>query len=133
MHPSGRRQSQSLNGEGMAKDRGKENEALSLKKICRRAHEFAAPFRIGALARAAFRPFAKTRIPDELIASCGGPSNRLASIAGRFGIGELIDVLAAARCVVSVNTGVMHLGAAVGTWTIALNGPTSSARWASGG
>ena len=30
---------------------------------------------------------------------------------------------------VSVNTGVMHLGAAVGTWTIALNGPTSSARW----
>ena len=29
----------------------------------------AAPFRIGAVARAAFRPFAKTRIPDELIAS----------------------------------------------------------------
>jgi pimeloyl-ACP methyl ester carboxylesterase len=28
-----------------------------------------APFRIGALGRAAFRPFAKTRIPDELIAS----------------------------------------------------------------
>ena len=31
----------------MAKDRGKDNEKLSLKKICRRAHEFAAPFRIG--------------------------------------------------------------------------------------
>jgi PPK2 family polyphosphate:nucleotide phosphotransferase len=30
----------------MAKDRGKDNETLSLKKICRRAHEFAAPFRI---------------------------------------------------------------------------------------
>lgn len=29
----------------------------------------AAPFRVGALARAAFRPFAKTPIPDELIAS----------------------------------------------------------------
>jgi pimeloyl-ACP methyl ester carboxylesterase len=29
----------------------------------------AAPFRVGALARAAFRPFAKTRIPDELVAS----------------------------------------------------------------
>lgn len=29
----------------------------------------AAPFRIGAVARAAFRPFAKTRIPDQLIAS----------------------------------------------------------------
>lgn len=29
----------------------------------------AAPFRIPALARAAFRPFARTRIPDELVAS----------------------------------------------------------------
>ncbi|MGH2975152.1 MAG: alpha/beta fold hydrolase [Solirubrobacterales bacterium] len=32
-----------------------------------------APFRIGALARAAFKPFAKTRIPDELIASWMAP------------------------------------------------------------
>jgi pimeloyl-ACP methyl ester carboxylesterase len=29
----------------------------------------AAPFRIGALARAAFRPFAKTKIPEDLVAS----------------------------------------------------------------
>jgi pimeloyl-ACP methyl ester carboxylesterase len=33
----------------------------------------AAPFRIGALARAAFKPFAKTRIPDDLIASWMAP------------------------------------------------------------
>ena len=33
----------------------------------------AAPFRVGALARAAFRPFARTRIPDELIASWMAP------------------------------------------------------------
>lgn len=33
----------------------------------------AAPFRIGALARAAFRPFAKTKIPDELVASWMAP------------------------------------------------------------
>jgi pimeloyl-ACP methyl ester carboxylesterase len=33
-----------------------------------------APFRIGALARAAFKPFAKTKIPDELIASWMAPS-----------------------------------------------------------
>jgi pimeloyl-ACP methyl ester carboxylesterase len=32
-----------------------------------------APFRIGALARAAFRPFAKTRIPDDLVASWMAP------------------------------------------------------------
>ncbi len=33
----------------------------------------AAPFRIDALARAAFRPFAQTKIPDELIASWMAP------------------------------------------------------------
>jgi pimeloyl-ACP methyl ester carboxylesterase len=33
----------------------------------------AAPFRIGAVARAAFKPFARTRIPDELIASWMAP------------------------------------------------------------
>ncbi len=32
-----------------------------------------APFRIGALARAAFKPFAKTQIPDELVASWMAP------------------------------------------------------------
>jgi pimeloyl-ACP methyl ester carboxylesterase len=36
----------------------------------------AAPFRIGAIARAAFRPFARTRIPDELIASWMEPGMR---------------------------------------------------------
>jgi pimeloyl-ACP methyl ester carboxylesterase len=33
-----------------------------------------APFRIGALSRAAFKPFAKTKIPDELIASWMAPA-----------------------------------------------------------
>jgi pimeloyl-ACP methyl ester carboxylesterase len=33
-----------------------------------------APFRIGALARAAFKPFAKTRIPADLVASWMAPS-----------------------------------------------------------
>jgi pimeloyl-ACP methyl ester carboxylesterase len=33
----------------------------------------AVPFRVGALARAAFRPFARTRIPDELVASWMAP------------------------------------------------------------
>lgn len=63
------------------------------------------------------------------VESCGGPSERLASIAGEFGLATLTAILAEARCVVSVNTGVMHIAAAVGTATIALNGPTSSQRW----
>jgi pimeloyl-ACP methyl ester carboxylesterase len=33
----------------------------------------AAPFRIGALARTAFKPFAKTKIPDQLVASWMAP------------------------------------------------------------
>jgi pimeloyl-ACP methyl ester carboxylesterase len=33
-----------------------------------------APFRIGALARGAFKPFARTKIPDELIASWMAPA-----------------------------------------------------------
>jgi len=42
---------------------------------------------------------------------------------------ESIEWLAFAAGVVSVNTGVMHVAAALGTPTIALNGPTSGTRW----
>jgi pimeloyl-ACP methyl ester carboxylesterase len=35
-----------------------------------------APFRIGALARAAFKPFAKTKIPEDLVASWMAPALR---------------------------------------------------------
>ena len=38
-------------------------------------------------------------------------------------------LLAGARVVVSVNTGVMHLAAALGVPTVGLNGPTSCGRW----
>ena len=59
--------------------------------------------------------------------SCG--TREVISIAGRSPFTELVGVLAGARCVVSVNTGLMHLAAATGVPTIALNGPTSAARW----
>ncbi|HEX9966310.1 MAG TPA: alpha/beta hydrolase [Solirubrobacterales bacterium] len=39
-----------------------------------------APFRIGAVGRAGFRPFAKTRFPDELIASWMEPGQRDAGV-----------------------------------------------------
>ena len=42
---------------------------------------------------------------------------------------ESLMWLGFAAGVISVNTGVMHVGAALGTPTIALNGPTSGARW----
>jgi heptosyltransferase-3 len=65
----------------------------------------------------------------EFARSCGELSARVTPVAGRYGLDALIDVLAHARCVVSVNTGVMHLAAATGIPTVALNGPTSSLRW----
>jgi ADP-heptose:LPS heptosyltransferase len=54
---------------------------------------------------------------------------RVEDVAGRFKLRQTVDVLAGAACVVSVNTGVMHIAAALGVPTVALNGPTSSLRW----
>jgi heptosyltransferase-3 len=56
-------------------------------------------------------------------------AGRMMSVAGRYRIADLMPVLAGAHCVVSVNTGLMHLAAAAGVRTVALNGPTSAARW----
>lgn len=66
---------------------------------------------------------------DRFIASCPETSGRMISVAGRYRLPEMVAVVAGARCVISVNTGVMHLAAAAGAPTIALNGPTSSLRW----
>ncbi len=66
---------------------------------------------------------------ERFIATGAEPAPGITSVAGRYRLSELVDVLAQASCVVSVNTGVMHLAAAVGTETIALNGPTSGMRW----
>lgn len=66
---------------------------------------------------------------EQFVRSCDELSPAIASVAGRYRLPELVDVLAGARCVISVNTGVMHLAAAVGAPTVALNGPTSSLRW----
>ena len=51
------------------------------------------------------------------------------SLAGRMPLGETIDLLAAARLLVTVNTGIMHIGAAAGTELIALHGATNPKRW----
>jgi heptosyltransferase-3 len=66
---------------------------------------------------------------EAFIDSCPRTDGRMISIAGRYRLTELVGVLAAARCVISVNTGVMHMAAAAGALTIALNGPTASLRW----
>jgi ADP-heptose:LPS heptosyltransferase len=66
---------------------------------------------------------------EELIA--GLPADMLHvvhNIAG-FDLGKTAAVLAGARLVVSVNTGIMHMAAALGCPVVGLHGPTSSKRW----
>ncbi len=83
--------------------------------------------------------------PDRLFVLTGGPGDRerceqfqrrleQAGVAARVLIGsrgleEVAAVLQRAELLVSVNTGIMHLGAILGTPTVALNGPNSPKRW----
>jgi ADP-heptose:LPS heptosyltransferase len=60
---------------------------------------------------------------------CAGSAGRIHDVAGECAVDGLAAVLEGAACVVSVNTGVMHLAAALGVPTVALNGPTSARRW----
>ena len=70
------------------------------------------------------------RVPtDTFIGSCGEPGHNLVNAAGAYDLDEVLDLLCGSQCVVSVNTGVMHLAAAGGVATVSLNGPTSERRW----
>ena len=50
-------------------------------------------------------------------------------LVGRVGLGEIARVLTHAEMLVSVNTGIMHLGAILGVPTVSINGPTAAHRW----
>jgi heptosyltransferase III len=65
----------------------------------------------------------------EFLAYCGDFSRELVDVSGKYDLAQVVDLLAASRCAVSVNTGVMHVAAAVGAPTVGLNGPTSERRW----
>ncbi len=67
-------------------------------------------------------------VADELVRAWGEQGVRMHSAAGAAWADSL-TWLGFAAGVISVNTGVMHVGAALGTPTIALNGPTSGRRW----
>lgn len=90
------------------------------------------------LAQALSRPnrlFLLTGSPDEMVRS-----ERLCSIlrdnavcaevfSGGNGLAHVARLLEQASLVVSVNTGIMHLSAILGTPTVGINGPTSDLRW----
>lgn len=67
---------------------------------------------------------------DELKNGISAGSNRsVLSLAGRVSLAQTATVLKNAAAVVSVNTGIVHLAAAVGAPVVSLNGPTSATRW----
>lgn len=61
---------------------------------------------------------------------CGEAGGKAVSLAGRTDLLELAELLRLARFVVTVDSGPMHLAAAVGTKVVALFGPT--APWRTG-
>lgn len=50
-------------------------------------------------------------------------------IAGKFSLQDMLSVLAHAEVLVTVDTGIMHLGAAVDAYMVALQGPAAPFRW----
>jgi ADP-heptose:LPS heptosyltransferase len=64
----------------------------------------------------------------ELAAIAGLPPERV--LAGRTGVDALAALVAAARLVVSSDTGVAHLATAYGTPSVVLFGPVPPSRWA---
>ena len=61
-----------------------------------------------------------------LTSRCHG---RVVNLAGRVTLAQTASVLSNASAVVSVNTGTMHLAAAVGALVLGLNGPVPGWRW----
>lgn len=62
----------------------------------------------------------------QLLRKVGVPAE---NIAGKYSLSDMVTILAKARLVVSVNTGIMHLAAAVRAPLVALHGATSELRW----
>jgi heptosyltransferase-3 len=51
------------------------------------------------------------------------------SIAGKYSLREMAAIIAKSDLLISIDTGIMHLAAALGANIVALFGPTSSSRW----
>ena len=48
---------------------------------------------------------------------------------GKTGLSSVANLLSRASLLISVNTGIMHLGAVLGTPTVGINGPNAQLRW----
>lgn len=68
---------------------------------------------------------------DPILAAAGLPADRARSLCGALTLSQLAGLLAKTPLLVSVDTGVLHLSAAVDGSAIGLHGPTRAARWGS--
>jgi len=68
---------------------------------------------------------------DPILAAAGLPETSAFSLCGKLSLAELADLLAVTPLLVSVDTGVLHLSAAVEGRAIGLHGPTRAQRWGS--
>lgn len=64
-----------------------------------------------------------------VLKSANLPADRCLSLAGRLNLAELSYVLSRSRLLVTVDTGVAHLAAALDCAVVGLHGPTTFARW----
>ena len=84
-------------------------------------------YRIAALIVGAPEESSKT---DAIIRACRG---RAYNFAGRTRLSELVELIRMGRLHVGVDTGAVHIAAAVGTPTITIYGPSYSEGWAQRG
>lgn len=54
---------------------------------------------------------------------------QIKNMAGMLNLHETIQLVNSSHCLISVNTGVMHIGSALDKPVICLNGPSQGARW----
>lgn len=66
---------------------------------------------------------------DELVQLCRQRGAEVVNLAGETSLHEMMAIVKAAEGVVSVNTGIMHIAAALNVPMVALNGPVPSHRW----
>lgn len=63
----------------------------------------------------------------EIVSAC--PAGKAFSFSGRLTLGQTAALIARSRLLITVNTGIMHLGAALDVPMITLNGPAGALRW----
>jgi heptosyltransferase III len=64
-----------------------------------------------------------------LVEGCAAGANKIRGVAGHYSLDETAALVESSACLVTVNTGILHLAAAVHARIVALHGPTNPVRW----